>query len=141
MGYGYATTDIQRTRSLAGIIVTNSARITGPDLIAGSAVTVTWDNNNAIADTYRVTIGTASGLTDVADSGDLIDVLSHTFTQLAYTTTTAYITLYYRLGAGEYRAVEKIVPIDYVDPTPVDNDPDKNWDDSTTWDDSVAWTE
>lgn len=145
MGFAYASANIQRERNLAGgIAADDPLQILSPEVIAGSSVTVTWDQGNQVADTFEVRIGTTPDGNSVGSSGILsLTGAEHeyTFNNLSYQTNTAYITVRYRLGQNAaFRAVSRLVPVAVA---PVISDPiaANNWDDDGFWDDSKVWVE
>jgi len=140
--YSTAIAPIQRDRLIAGRSTEAIVRITGPLRIAGTAVTVEWSNNDAVADDYRVVIGTTVGGSEIGDSGYIGNQLSHTFVNRTFNTAEVFITLFYRLGDGASTGITVRVPVDFtVAPPPTNEDPNLNWNDNRFWDDNDVWVE
>ena len=148
MAYSVPNIGFARERNLAGGIgtgITGPISITGPDIIQGTSVTVSWDQNGVVADTFRITIGLTQTDSQIADSGEIPaggsgDLHYWTFKNLTYPTHYVWITVRHRFGGGSWNGVQRKLKVDYDGGT-VDPDPNLNWLDSTIWDDDEAWTE
>lgn len=147
MGYTVPNIGFARERNLTGGTGVNpSAKIsiTAPESIEGSSVTIRWELNGVLADTFRITIGSTQTDAQIADSGEVVAAVgnSHrwTFTNRTFPTDYVWITVRHRFGNGAWNGVQRRLKVN-IDSTPIDPDINLNWLDDTIWDDDEVWTE